>query len=75
MRILIDATTADPTIRVFGMSLVERLLHSMRRSPLDPEEIRILVRPQHEDVDPTHPIRRAIQRRALDATTITRETR
>ena len=73
MRILIDATTADPTIRVFGMSLVERLLHSLRRSPLDPEEIRILVRSEHEDVDPTHPIRCAIQRRALDATTITWE--
>ena len=41
MRILIDATTADPSLRVFGMSLVERHLHSLRRSPLEIEEIRV----------------------------------
>jgi phosphatidylglycerophosphate synthase len=72
MRILIDATTADPSTRVFGMSLVERLLHSLRRSPLDAEEIRILVdtrtraEPGTESVDPAHPIRSAIRPRTLE---------
>jgi phosphatidylglycerophosphate synthase len=71
MRILIDATTADPSIRVFGMTLVERLLHSLRRSLLETEEIRILVQSEREEVDTSHPVRRAIARRALEAAPIT----
>ena len=65
MRIFIDATTADPDVRVFGMTLLERLLHSIRRSPLDPEEVRIAVRGASSAVTPDHPVRRAVDRRDL----------
>ncbi len=73
MRILIDATSADPSLRVFGMSLVERLLHSLRRSPLEPEEVRILVRTEGDGATLDHPIRRAIDPRALDGMNLTWE--
>lgn len=61
MRILIDATASRPDIRLFGLSLVERLLHSIRRSPLQPEEIRILVDSRDPEVVPAHSIRDAIR--------------
>jgi phosphatidylglycerophosphate synthase len=65
MRILIDATTATPSTRVFGMSLVERLLHSLRRSSLEPDEVRIAVCGEGDTVAPDHPIRRPADRRKL----------
>jgi phosphatidylglycerophosphate synthase len=83
MRILIDATTGDPNRRVFGMSLVERLLHSLRRSPLEPDEIRILVStgdvggdedaPDTHVVSVDHPIRQRVERRDLSALALTWE--
>jgi len=73
MRILIDATTADPGTRVFGMSLVERLLHSLRRSPLDSDEVRIAVRGESRTVEPDHPVRRAVDRLALGDLRVTWE--
>lgn len=66
MRILIDATTAEPNLRVFGMSLVERLLHSLRRSPLEPDQVRIAVHSENDAVEPNHPMRRAVDQRAQD---------
>jgi len=84
MRILIDATTGDPNTRVFGMSLVERLLHSLRRSPLEPEEIRVLVSTGGQDQNPgeakteaapdvpvDHPIRQRVERRDLSELPLT----
>ncbi len=71
MRILIDATTADPGMRVFGMSLVERLLHSLRRSLLVIDEVRVVVQSESETVDPGHPVRRALSRRKLDGLRVT----
>jgi len=73
MRILIDATTADPTLRVFGMSLVERLLHCIRRSPLEPEEVRILVHTEGDAEALEHPIRRAVNLRTLAELNVTWE--
>lgn len=65
MRIFIDATTGDPSLRVFGMSLVERLLHSLRRSPLEPAEVRVAVRAESRTVERDHPVRRVVERRDL----------
>jgi phosphatidylglycerophosphate synthase len=65
MRILIDATTANANTRIFGMSLVERLLHSLRRSTLDPDEVRVEVHGQDLVVDSSHPSRRVVDRRDL----------
>ena len=65
MRIFIDATTGDSSLRVFGMSLVERLLHSLRRSPLEPTEVRIAVRAESRTVERDHPVRRGVERRDL----------
>jgi phosphatidylglycerophosphate synthase len=65
MRILIDATTANANTRIFGMSLVERLLHSLRRSTLDPDEVRVEVHGQDLVVDSSHPARRVVDRRDL----------
>jgi phosphatidylglycerophosphate synthase len=73
MRILIDATNTDPSIRVFGMSLVERLLHSLRRSGLDPDEVRVAVAADEFIVERDHPIRRAVDLRALTALRVTWE--
>jgi phosphatidylglycerophosphate synthase len=41
VRIWIDATQQDRSIRVFGMSLLERLLHAVRTAKAELEEIRI----------------------------------
>jgi phosphatidylglycerophosphate synthase len=71
LRILIDATTADSDIRVFGMSLVERLLHSLRRSPLVVDEVRVVVRGDCDVVPPDHPIRRRVERRDLGGLPLT----
>ena len=73
MRILIDATTTDSNIRVFGMTLVERLLHSLRRSGLDPDEVRVAVRAEADVVERDHPIRRAVDLRALNGLSVTWE--
>jgi phosphatidylglycerophosphate synthase len=73
MRIFIDATTTDPSIRVFGMTLVERLLHSLRRSGLDPDEVRVAVRAETDVVERDHPIRRAVDLRALNELSVTWE--
>ena len=71
MRIFIDATQADSTLRVFGMSLVERLLHALRRSALDLDEIRVAVRAEEDVVTADHPIRRAVELRALNDLRVT----
>jgi len=73
MRILIDATSADPSTRVFGMSLVERLLASLRRSPLDPDEVRVVVRGESGTVESGHPAREAVGRRVLGDLRVTWE--
>jgi phosphatidylglycerophosphate synthase len=73
MRILIDATTTDSSVRVFGMTLVERLLHSLRRSGLDPDEVRVAVRAEGDVVERDHPIRRAVDLRALNGLSVTWE--
>jgi phosphatidylglycerophosphate synthase len=73
MRILIDATTLDPKTRVFGMGLVERLLHSLRRSPLDPDEVRVAVRGEGGIVEADHPVRRAVDRRGFGDLRVTWE--
>jgi phosphatidylglycerophosphate synthase len=73
MRIFIDATQVDPTIRVFGMSLVERLLHSLRRSSLEPNEIRVAVRSDDEVVSAEHPSRQSVELRALNDLRVTWE--
>ena len=73
MRIYIDATTVDPDTRVFGMSLLERLLHSLRRGPLVVEEIRVLVQAESGTVDPGHPLRQAVSRRELGGLGLTWE--
>lgn len=73
MRIFIDATTADPGTRVFGMSLLARLLHSLRRSPLVLDEIRVVVRSESQAVDPGHPVRRALRPRDLAGLPVTWE--
>ena len=73
MRIFIDATTADPSTRIFGMSLVDRLLHSLRRSTLDPDEIRVAVRSEGGSVEAAHPVRRAVDDRRLDDLLVTWE--
>jgi phosphatidylglycerophosphate synthase len=65
MRIFIDATTVDPNSRIFGMSLVERLLHGLRRSTLEPDEVCIAVSSENAAVAPDHPIRRTVDRRDL----------
>ena len=65
IRILIDATTADSSTRVFGMSLVERLLHSLRRSTLELGEVRVCVRSDHESIEAAHPIRQGADAKAL----------
>lgn len=65
MRILIDATTADPNTRIFGMGLVERLLHGLRRSTLEPGEVCIAVSSENVAVESDHPIRRTVDRRHL----------
>ena len=66
MRILIDATTAEPAIRVFGLSLVEHQLQSLRRSLLAIEEVRVLVAGAGEEVPADHPARRAIDEARLE---------
>ncbi len=58
-------------MRVFGMSLVERLLHSLRRSLLVIDEVRVVVQGESETVDPGHPVRRAVSRRKLDGLRVT----
>jgi phosphatidylglycerophosphate synthase len=73
MRIFIDATTGDPQMRVFGMSLVERLLHSLRRSPLEPEEVRVAVVEASGTVGPEHPVRHAVESRDLGDVHVTWE--
>jgi phosphatidylglycerophosphate synthase len=73
MRILIDATTANPKTRIFGMSLVDRLLHSLRRSGLDPEEVRVAVHSEGRSVDAAHPIRAAVDARRLGDLRVTWE--
>ena len=73
MRIFIDATTGDPQTRVFGMSLVERLLHSLRRSPLEPEEVRVAVVEASGTVGPEHPVRHAVESRDLGDVHVTWE--
>lgn len=73
MRILIDATSTDPSIRVFGMSLVERLLHSLRRSGLELDEVRVAVAADDSVVERDHPIRLAVDLRALNAFRVTWE--
>ncbi len=73
MRILIDATTADPGTRVFGMSLVERLLHSLRRSPLVLDEVRVVVKGEGDAVAADHPVRRRVDRRDLGGLRLTWE--
>jgi phosphatidylglycerophosphate synthase len=73
MRILIDATTANPKTRIFGMSLVDRLLHSLRRSGLDPEEVRVAVHSEGRSVDAAHPIRSAVDARRLGDLRVTWE--
>jgi phosphatidylglycerophosphate synthase len=65
LRIFIDATRVDPDLRLFGMGLVERLLHTLRRSPLPLEEVRVVVAGAGPDVSPDHPIRRSLKGRAL----------
>lgn len=66
MRILIDATTADPAIRVFGLSLVEHQLQSLRRSLLEIEDVCVLVAGNAESVPADHPARRAIDAARLE---------
>lgn len=73
MRIFIDATTADPGTRVFGMSLLARLLHSLRRSPIAVDEVRVVVRSEGPEVAPGHPIRRALRPRDLAGLAVTWE--
>ena len=73
MRILIDATTADPQTRIFGMSLVDRLLHSLRRSELDPEEVRVAVYSPGDSVESDHPVRSAVDVRRLGNLRVTWE--
>jgi len=73
MRILIDATSTDPSIRVFGMSLVERLLHGLRRSGLELDEVKVAVAADDFVVERDHPIRRAVDVRALNALRVTWE--
>jgi len=65
LRVLIDATTVDPGLRVFGMDMVERLLHALRRSALALDEVRVLVRCDTEAVPLDHPVRRSAGRRKL----------
>ena len=59
MRIFIDARRVDPDLRPFGMDLVERLLHALRRSPIRLDEIRIAVAGDGTVVSPDHPVRRS----------------
>lgn len=66
MRVLIDATATDLNLRVFGMNLVERLLHSIRRSPVEFEEVCISVHSENEDVEIDHPVRRTIESHSFD---------
>jgi phosphatidylglycerophosphate synthase len=73
LRIFIDATTAKPETRVFGLSLLSRLLHSLRRSPLAVDEIRVVVRSESRSVEPDHPTRRAVSRRAPGGLPVTWE--
>ena len=65
MRVYIDATTADPGLRVFGMGLVERLLHGLRRCAIRFDEVRIGVRSESATVAPDHPLRRSVNARKL----------
>ena len=55
------------------MTLVERLLHSLRRSGLDPDEVRVAVRAEGDVVERDHPIRRAVDLRALNGLSMTWE--
>ena len=48
MRIWIDATQHDSSIRVFGMTLLERLFHTLRTAEVELEEIRV----ELPDADP-----------------------
>jgi phosphatidylglycerophosphate synthase len=65
LRVYIDATTVDPGLRIFGMGVVERLLHGLRRSSVRFDEIRIGVRSESEPVAPDHPVRRSVRARKL----------
>ena len=73
MRILIDATSTDPSIRVFGMSLVERLLHGLRRSGLELDEVKVAVAADDLVVERDHPIRRAVDLGPLNELSVTWE--
>ena len=48
MRVFIDATEADPGVRVFGMPLLERLLHALRRSGVAFDAVRVALAPGAE---------------------------
>ncbi|MEZ4281968.1 MAG: CDP-alcohol phosphatidyltransferase family protein [Myxococcota bacterium] len=65
MRVFIDARHVDPGLRPFGMGLVERLLHALRRSALPLEEIRIAVAGEEPGVPPDHPMRQSLRARPL----------
>ncbi len=65
LRVYIDATTVDPDLKVFGMSLVERLLLGLRRSGLQLDEVRIIVRGETGSVVSDHPVRRSVNLRGL----------
>lgn len=45
LKVWIDATRLDDTIRVFGMTLLERLLHSLLRSGARLDEVRVALSP------------------------------
>jgi phosphatidylglycerophosphate synthase len=65
LRVFIDATTVDPGMRVFGMGLVERLMHGLRRSALRLDEVRVVVQNDATAIAPDHPVRRTVNARKL----------